>query len=337
MVTLMDNDIKGELLVGLRAVILGESVAVRYVGSVLASMGAAVTSATENGAQDPLARVFASKTSAVHVADLRDSAFDVCVADSDADGLKLFVGRGPVVAVKWPATFNRRSLSTAISDASGASNATGERERAPLDMPGEAASISVGAVVAGTALSLAFGPPEPVTVELDAASILISFFEQNVSSYTVRGIEWTREGHRAAQSCGTFPYASYACKGGGRVAVIARSSQDWAEIARAIGADDLLAEFPDALAIIDDGHLDEVDRRAAEYFAQFTRDELGEIAESAGVLIAPMASIEEVLDYDEPLTSRQYWILEDDVRVPGVPWAIHSGPSTSQSVNGEYR
>jgi crotonobetainyl-CoA:carnitine CoA-transferase CaiB-like acyl-CoA transferase len=330
-VTALDSSVKSELLAGLRAVIVGESAAVRYAGFALASMGADVTRAPEYQLEDDFEKAVALGTKVVSTAELGQLLFDVCVADADTEGIGLLAERGPVVSVKWPFAVDARALSAALSASSGASTAIGERGRAPLDMPGESACIAVGAVVAGTALSLAYGPPHPTLVELDAVSILVSFFEQNVSSYTVRGIEWTREGHRAAQSCGTFPYASYACKDGGRVAVIARSTQDWSEIARAVGADDLLAEYPDALAIIDDGHLDEVDRQTAEYFAKFTTDELTDIAERTGVLIAPMASIEAVLGYGEPLTSRGYWLVEGDQRIPGLPWAIHRRDDEAQS------
>jgi crotonobetainyl-CoA:carnitine CoA-transferase CaiB-like acyl-CoA transferase len=317
---------KGALLQELRVLELGESVAVRYAGATLAAMGAQVHSMGSQ--QDRPGRhndqdlgAFLSRDKLLLGPDETASLdFDVCIGDR-GPAMEALSVRCPVVAVRWPEVFSEYAEAVALSSLSGASIAIGEPGRSPLDMPDESSSFLVGSVVAGTALTVAYGADRAAVVDFDAVSVLVSFFDQNATSYAVRGIPWAREGRRASMACGIHPYAVYGCADDTQVVITARSNQDWVDVAEAIGGMDLLAEYPDALGIVDDGHLDEVDDRTAVLVKTFTQAELVAIAERTGVLIAPVATMDEVLTYGQ-LSERDYWVEWEGLRMPGLPWVL---------------
>jgi crotonobetainyl-CoA:carnitine CoA-transferase CaiB-like acyl-CoA transferase len=318
----------GALLEELRVLEIGESVAVRYAGASLAAMGAEVSSLHmepdhhDRKPDHDLGAFLSRDKQLVDPEGIPRLGFDVCIGDQGptADALTM---RCPRIVVRWPEVFSEYGEAVALSSLSGGSIAIGEGGRSPLDMPDESSSFLVGTVLAGTALTVAYGPDRAAVVDFDPVSVLVSFFEQNATSYAVRGIPWAREGRRASMACGTHPYAVYSCADDSQVAITARSNQDWVDVAKAIGATDLLAEYPDALSIVDDGHLDEVDERTAALVKKFTQAELVSVAETTGVLIAPVASIDEVLGY-EPLTERGYWVEWKGLRMPGLPWVLRN-------------
>lgn len=319
-------DGRGELLDDLRVLAAGRSTGVRYAAWLLLQMGAEVSSLERGTAAfggDQLTRVVSRLTRLVSIEDISPADFDVCLCDESEltdQLLGLAVGM-PLEVVHWPEAVDPKAYGTAVSCLTGASWAIGTPGRPPLDMPDDAASYVLGVVLAGAVIA-AGASAEPGVVRHHATKMLEGFIEQNATSYRLRNIPWQREGTRASRCTGIFPYGIYDCSDG-QVSLMGRTAAQWEEIATALGVPELARDYPDPIAIVADDLIEEVDDRLRPRLMTMTRDELAHLAESTGVLIAPVADLDEVLQYDDPLVERMYWIESPDLgRVPGLPLVV---------------
>jgi crotonobetainyl-CoA:carnitine CoA-transferase CaiB-like acyl-CoA transferase len=101
--------------------------------------------------------------------------------------------------------------------------------------------------------------------------------------------------------------------------MLGRSTKDWQEIAAGIGADEVLAQFPDPFAIARE-HADEVDALIAPYLARLTKADVQQLAETRGILAAPVSEMQEVAARDHLGTERAFWREVRGVRVPTLPF-----------------
>jgi crotonobetainyl-CoA:carnitine CoA-transferase CaiB-like acyl-CoA transferase len=331
----MSDNGRGQMLDGLRVLEAGDSVGVHYASALLADLGATVIAvdagksgvgsdiaATGPAADDAELRFLDRNVTARRLEELTDDDFDVCLCDDTALSAQLeaLAATRPLAVVDWPPAHHHAAYGPAVSSLAGASWAIGSPGRSPLDIPDDAGSYFLGVVLAGVVLAAGL-KGEPGIARYQAVGMLESFLEQNVTSYSVRQIPWQREGHRASQCAGIFPYGVYECADG-QVAMMGRSSRDWQEIAISVGEPELAEQYPDAIAIVNDGLIDEVELRLRPRIAGMSRAELGAIAESTGALIAPVMAMGEVLEYDDPLTERGFWTTYDGDRMPGLPLVL---------------
>ena len=197
--------------------------------------------------------------------------------------------------------------------------AIGEPGRAPLAMPMFTADSLIGSVVAGALLGAVL-KGRTGTVDVDGVEVLASFADQNSTSYRLSGVGWRRDGRRAPGSAGVYPYGVYRCADGD-VVLLGRSRRDWREIAQAIGAGNVYERFPDPF-VIATTYADEVDALLSPYLMSYTKEGVMELAESAGVLAAPVATLREVLGYEHLGEERQFWSDRDGVRLPTTPVVV---------------
>jgi crotonobetainyl-CoA:carnitine CoA-transferase CaiB-like acyl-CoA transferase len=176
-----------------------------------------------------------------------------------------------------------------------------------------------GVVVAGVCAAVVAAGDSGVH-EVSGTAALCAFADQNATSYRLSGIGWRREGRRAPGSAGVYPYGVYPCKDG-QVALIGRSTKDWVEIATALGAHDALEAYPDPFAIAT-SHADEVDALLLPHLARHTRADVAELAETSGVLVAPVAEMADVLGYRDVPGQRPYFTEESGLVVPGLPMQV---------------
>lgn len=321
------SDERGQLLAGMRVLEAGRFVAVPFAGRLLHLLGAEVIKLELP--DDPAKELAASGTPSLYeclnegktvvsgeadagtvdlaIADVRD----VAAVGDDRElvaTLRVVPGDTPLIAD-----------SALLSAMSAATWSIGEPGREPLSMPAHTATFLVGVVFAGAAvghvLSGATGRHE-----LDSMTALSGFVDQNATSYLLSGIGWRREGRRAAGCAGIYPYGVYDCSDG-QVALIARSRRDWTRIAHSLGAESVSERFPDPFDIARH-HADEADALLAPIIGRLTKQDVMSQAEAEGVLAVPVATIDDVLGYDNLADERRFWQRVGPLDFPTLPFVV---------------
>lgn len=323
-----------DLLEGVRVLEVGRFVAVPFAGRLLADLGATVERVSEADADPDARRLppgavrslddFLSRGKArVSPALLAERARDADLVLADIRALPAdFAPQSTLISILRMGADGAAPLadSALLCARAGVSWAIGEPGRPPLAMPAHSADHLVGAVFAGASLALLLAGAEG-RHEIDALVALSAFVEQNSTSYRESGIGWRREGRRAPGSAGIYPYGLLPCADG-QIVMLGRSTRDWQAISDGIGAHDVFERFPDPFEIARE-HADEVDALLAPYLARLSKADVLSLAETTGVLAAPVAEIDEVAARDHLATERDFWHDIDGVRVPGLPFVVH--------------
>lgn len=317
-----------DLLAGLRVTEAPGTLATAFAGRLLAAMGAEVrvvpgTPLAGLAGRDDLGPVLGYLGHGKEPGDPHRDPADLVLTDvrttARSPGL---LDAGLVVHLRMT---EQDELAGPLDDGilaaavAGASWAMGEPDRPPLPMPAFTADMLTGVVVAGVCAAVLVAGDTGVH-EVSGTAALCAFADQNSTSYRLSGIGWRREGRRAPGSAGVYPYGVYPCKDG-QVALIGRSTKDWVEIATALGAHDALAAFPDPFAIAT-RHADEADALLLPHLARHTRADVAELAETSGVLVAPVAEMADVLGYRDVPGQRPFFAAEAGVVVPGLPMRV---------------
>jgi len=329
-----------DLLGDLRVLEVGTFVAVPFAGHLLQGLGAEVVKVT--GEPDPASTMpLGSRVSLYEYLNggKRTVAAEFPLGSGQLDelsaGVDVVIGDSRSVPGEWEP---RPGLVAAILSVTGQANspladsalicarsgiswAMGDPGRAPLRMPAYTADSLLGLVFAGVALArvLAGAHGKHTTHGLAALS---AFVEQNSVRYRITGTGFRRDGRRTPGHGGIYPYAIYDCRDG-QVALIARSKLQWMEMAQGLGAGNILDDYPDPVAIAR-ASSDEVDVLLAQVLSQLTRAEIAELAETKGILAAPVLSTREVLGFEHLAFERGFWIDLDGQRVPGYPFVVRA-------------
>lgn len=259
------------------------------------------------------------------IAELEPNDIDVCVCDGGelTPEISALSRQLPIEVVMWPNAHSPLAYGSAVSCLAGASWAIGTPGRTPLDLPDDTGSYFLGVVLAGIVAADAIGGQPGVKVH-HATRMLEGFVEQNVAPYNAYGIPWERAGRRASRCCGMYPYGIYDCSDG-QVAIIGRSNLHWAELAKELGIASVADRYPDAVAIVAENLIDEVDRELQDALSARSRSNLAALAESTGILLAPVMTLGEVLEYVDPMVERNYWNHDPEFgKTPGLPFVASS-------------
>lgn len=299
-----------QFLAGRTVAEVGGSLALRYAGWLLADLGAEVqvlkpeSQAPARPAEETMDRYL--DLGKVRVESL-DRAPRVALVDiGDAESRE----RGSASAAEW------REAGTAVVEIShvngdprtpfgdldanarsGVCWVIGEQEREPLALPYDIASFCAGTNAAAIAAMemIGDGRGSGRRVQVTSAEVLAWYVAMN-SLGDRAGVPWHREGRRAAGSGGLYPYSIFDCADG-EVAIITRTSKEWASLLEALGSpewgDDprfrdqraMAREYPDAA----DALLEPLLRR-------HTAAELVDMGIRFGFAVAPVNGIAQVLE-----------------------------------------
>jgi crotonobetainyl-CoA:carnitine CoA-transferase CaiB-like acyl-CoA transferase len=315
------------ILDGLRVLEIGRNVCVPYAGYLLAALGATVCKLVQDDDPATLCRTDADSIydrlnggkQFVPADQVGDLAVDVVIVDSrDVADVPRTDGLVSVLRVT-PLDGPPVADSALLSALSAATWAIGEPGRAPVSMPAQTAAFIAGVVFAGATMAKVLGN-EVGRHEVSGLGALISFVDQNSTSYLHSKIGWRREGRRAAGSAGIYPYGIFDCSDG-EVALIGRSRGDWTKIAQSFGASEVHDRYPDPFQIARH-QADEVDAALQPYIDTRTKAEVMAAAEQEGVLAVPVSTLDEVLAFDNLHTERFFW--DASGTFPGLPFLVNT-------------
>ena len=262
------------------------------------------------------------------------------VADLCQTNPSLVVGLGSVCG---EASDGLRWLPLHAAAISGVSSLVGETDRMPLPPPFEIGAYEGGVHLAGAILAACFAAHESgrgQIVGVDVAGTLFSFMQvvSTISQVGAAG-SFVRSGRRFPGSGGAYPFAIFPAADG-HVACIGRSAADWRKLLAMMGNPDWSKEdrFQDPVVIARE-YPSEVDALVIPWFRQKTRDELFSMAREAGLPLAPVRRVSEVLR-DPQFNYRDSFgpeiaIGEKKVRVLQYPYQFYCPPSEKGSLSDQ--
>ncbi len=230
---------------------------------------------------------------------------------------------------------------------SGLAYVIGEPDKSPLIIPHFQAEFQAGAYAAAAALVSLISRDRPGAtsrqgewVDISSAEVLAAGAGTNSMIYLFNGRErWERAGRRAYGSGGPYPYVTLPCKDG-YVCLLGRARKEWDKLVEAMGSPDWSREprYQDLLAMGRD-YPEEVDALIIPWLAQYTKQELMEMAHREGFPLAPLRTLDDVVKTDQ-FEYRGYFrdvknSAGTSIRVPGLPWkfigqaGVASRPSPS--------
>jgi crotonobetainyl-CoA:carnitine CoA-transferase CaiB-like acyl-CoA transferase len=295
-----------------------------YCGWLLGQMGADVQRAASpspegagGGADDPVSlglAYFASGKASVEGADLGAAlaAADIVIAD-DVHRFTALAGAKPEqVAARQPNTIIAVSsvfgLSGPLSETpavaldaqaqAAVSWALGEPGRPPLAIPPGVLECQAGAHLAAASLmARRAGPAGDCgrVVDIALVDILAHYVGVNCRFYIHHGMEWRREGRRAAHSGGAYPFVILPCADGA-VCLSGRTRPEWERFVEAMGSPAWASEPRyQRLRAMGQEYPEEVDALIMPWLAERTKAEIEKIADRFRLTIAPLRDLDEVL------------------------------------------
>ena len=339
---------------GLRVIEVSSGLAGAYCGWLLAGMGASVSrwpsarGAGEGEAGDGRALALrhldrgksevpapgsavmdALRTADLVVSDDLSALERVC--GSDLDGLAR--GQpGLVIAVSsvFGLTGPLADVPASGLDAQAASSvswALGDPGRTPLSVPTEILSAQAGLHLAGAALMSLLLPPRADgarVVDVALADVLASYVAVNCRFYIHHGMAWQRSGRRASGSGGAYPFVILPCKDG-QVCLSGRTRGEWERLVEAIGSPAWSSEPRyRSLRRMGRDYPEEVDALLIPVFAGMTKSEIADLANRHRLTIAPVRTMQEVLETPQ-YALRRFWSGLDvggrTLCAPGLPLA----------------
>ena len=222
-------------------------------------------------------------------------------------------------------------IATAVS---GAVFAIGRPDREPLTIPHEYASFQAGAIAATAAMASLVGHAAATVIDVAVSDVISAYAAANATLFT-----WKREGHRAADSGGAYPYTILPARDG-YVCLAVRSNGEWRRMLEALDnpawADDPRVRDVREMA---DSHADELDELLSETLAQFTCAELLSRAATHGCAIAPVRDLEDIIadpDLRGAGVIRDVPSLDGRVALPRLPWLGADDPEMAAPAPGEH-
>ena len=177
--------------------------------------------------------------------------------------------------------------------------ALGEAGREPLTIPPGILECQAGAHLAAACLAARrLGPAgdDGRIVDIALADILAHYVGVNCRFYIHHGMEWRREGRRAAYSGGAYPFVILPCADGA-VCLSGRTRPEWERFVEAMGRPDWTQEERyNRLRAMGQEYPEEVDALVMPWLADHTKAQIEEIADRFRLTIAPLRDLAEVLD-----------------------------------------
>lgn len=200
---------------------------------------------------------------------------------------------------------------------SGVAWATGSPGREPLQLPLAQADFQGGvnaaaAILAALLARLRTGRGQFIDIAI--AEVLASYVGIGSTLYIYYGLQWRRDGRRAAGSMGPYPMSIFPCKDG-LVVLIVRTPRDWDRFLKAMGSPSWAdnPRYRDQVAMGRD-YPDEVDPLVTELLIRYTKEELLRIAREWGFALAPVRNVSEALE-DPQFAHRGFF---ETLELPGV-------------------
>ncbi len=308
----------------LRVVEISSGMAGAYCGWLLGQMGADVQRAScpsdagaHDGAEDPvslgLAYFARGKTSLVG-AELEAAlpAADIVITD-DVRHFTALTGVTPAaLAARQPQTVVAVSsvfgLTGPLADTpavpldaqaqAAVTWALGEPGRPPLAIPPGVLECQAGAHLAAASLMArraGHAVDEGRLVDIALVDILAHYVGVNCRFYIHHGMEWRREGRRAAHSGGAYPFVILPCADGA-VCLSGRTRPEWERFVEAMGSPAWASEPRyQRLRAMGQEYPEEVDALIMPWLAERTKAEIEEIADRYRLTIAPLRDLGEVI------------------------------------------
>lgn len=177
--------------------------------------------------------------------------------------------------------------------------ALGETGRPPLAIPPGVLECQAGAhLAAASLLARRAGRADNGgrVVDIALIDILAHYVGVNCRFYIHHGMEWRREGRRAAHSGGAYPFVILPCADGA-VCLSGRTRAEWERFVEAMGTPDWSKEPRyQRLRAMGQEYPEEVDALVMPWLAERTKAEIEEIADRFRLTIAPLRDLAEVLD-----------------------------------------
>jgi len=220
---------------------------------------------------------------------------------------------------------------------SGWTSIVGNPDEPPLSMNYGIGAMQHGLNAAGAALAalLERGAGRGGEfVDVSEADVIAACMRMYSLTYRFLQIPLKRNGLRAPGSSGRYPHTLLPCKDG-YISTICRSPTDWGRFVEMMGNPSWAGEprYQDFYAMGVE-YPDEVDALIVPWLMRHTKDELGELATKYRVPLAPVRTVDEVLD-DPQFAHRDFFRDRDagdrTVRVPG-PVAHWSGVDDASPV-----
>lgn len=355
----------------LRVLEVSSGISGAYCGWLLGEMGAvvmrlAVADAQANGSgtmNDPLAlglAYYASGKCTIDAATAKSAVADCDIVISDDVALfsATLGGTPEEIAVRNPnliiAVSSVFGLTGPLAETAsvpldaqaeaGVAWALGEPGRPPLAVPPGILECQAGAHLAAASLMARRAGPAGNggrVVDIALIDILAHYVGVNCRFYIHHGMEWRREGRRAAHSGGAYPFVILPCADGA-VCLSGRTRPEWERLVEAMGSPEWTKEPRyQRLRAMGQEYPDEVDALIMPWLARHTKAEIEEIADRFRLTIAPLRDLAEVLEtpqfaFREFL--REWRHGESALKGPGLPFRVsqsrgdRQGPSTANSL-----
>lgn len=223
------------------------------------------------------------------------------------------------VRLNWLGETDEGGCDEAAQAVSGAASSIGERDRAPLWFPHRMGEYIQGVNAAGMVLLFALEgrPAARGAIALAdlwayAAGVMRMLCEP-------KGIPYYRDGRRSPGNGGVYPQRLFKAKDG-FIALLCRSSKEWAAILEAFGNPEWgeNPKFRDILSMARE-YPDETDILVEGETVRFTKAELFKLAIDKGF---PLAAVRSPLEaaQDEYLGRQGFWTDSEGQRLPGSLW-----------------
>jgi crotonobetainyl-CoA:carnitine CoA-transferase CaiB-like acyl-CoA transferase len=356
----------GQVGTPLRVVELSTGIAGAYCGWLLSEMGANVTrvvgpaplNEADPDSTDPITLAlayYASRKDVMDAASVAEAIKDAeVVITDDAPLFASLLGRsiGEVAAQQPTTVFGVSSIFgltgplagmaavplNAQAEA-GVSWALGEPGRPPLAIPPGVLDCQTGANLAAAVLMARMaGPAEGGGRIVDIAlnDILAHYVAVNCRFYIHHGMEWRREGRRAAHSGGAYPFVILPCADGA-VCLSGRTRPEWERFVEAMGSPDWTQEKRyNRLRAMGQEYPEEVDALITPWLAKHTKAEIEEIADRYRLTIAPLRDLSEVLatpQFQHREFLRKWTHGDREFTSSGLPFRVSKARGDEQSPN----
>ncbi|WP_295525687.1 CoA transferase [Novosphingobium sp. Chol11] len=218
--------------------------------------------------------------------------------------------------------------------------ALGEPGRPPLSIPPGVLDCQAGAHLAAACLmARRAGPGLDGTgriVDIALADVLAHYVGVNCRFYIHHGMTWRREGRRAADSGGAYPFVILPCADGA-VCLSGRTRPEWERFVEAMGRPAWSQEPRyQKLRAMGQQYPEEVDALVMPWLATQTKAEIEAIADRFKLTIAPLRDLAEVLATPQ-LAHRDFlreWTFENHTLIgPGLPFRASAARGDAQGAD----
>lgn len=221
--------------------------------------------------------------------------------------------------------------------------ALGELGRPPLAIPPGVVECQAGAHLAAASLMARMaGPAEDAGRIVDIAlnDILAHYVGVNCRFYIHHGMQWRREGRRAAHSGGAYPFVILPCADGA-VCLSGRTRPEWERFVEAMGTPEWTQEKRyQRLRAMGQEYPEEVDALITPWLAKHTKAEIEEIADRFRLTIAPLRDLSEVLNtpqFESRDFLRKWRQGEREFICSGLPFRVTRKRGEAQGPNDAHK